>query len=118
MSYEPPRLRELTVRRCETKGRWRVFLGKKHPWANASGWQWRYRLLVQLLLGRPLDLIEQVDHVNGNREDDRPENLRVYLMRKTWNHHFWNSTMRLVAEWVPGLGFYEYDEPQELEVPF
>jgi hypothetical protein len=42
--------------------------GRKYSWA---------RIVVEYLLGRSLDPDEHVHHVNGDRGDDREENLQV-----------------------------------------
>lgn len=114
--YHRPRLRRLRAKRCAHKGRWRVWLRKGHPWAQRSGQQWRYRLAAMVLVGRRLDTTEQVDHIDGDRENDHPRNLRVVLC--TGNHLYGYRTEGVVAEWVDGEGFYEYEEPAPLETPF
>jgi hypothetical protein len=116
--YTPPTLRRLRESTCGSKGRVRIHLGRRHPWAQASGQQWRNRLRVMLEIGRPLGQDEQVDHADGDRLHDRIENLRVFLCDKEWNHHFHRLPMVIVAEHVPGLGFIEYDTPQPLKLPF
>lgn len=63
----------------DRRGRARIFLGKRHPYAQSSGQQWVYRLVVMLCLGRPLLGGEQVHHADGDPANDRPSNLMLVL---------------------------------------
>jgi endogenous inhibitor of DNA gyrase (YacG/DUF329 family) len=47
-----------------------------HP-GGWSGWHLEHRYVVEKQLGRKLVPTEQVDHINRDKEDNRPENLRV-----------------------------------------
>lgn len=47
--------------------------------SNGSGWMYQHRMVMQEMLGRPLLRGESVHHKNGNRGDNRPENLELWI---------------------------------------
>ncbi len=58
-----------------------IFNKEKNRWMVSRGGrkraQYRARVIMEQILGRPLQTDEHVHHINGNPQDDRPENLRV-----------------------------------------
>jgi hypothetical protein len=53
-----------------------------HPFANSHGEVCQHRLVVELRLGRFLEPHERVHHKNGDRTDNRPENLELWKRKR------------------------------------
>lgn len=59
----------------------RVYL-PNHPNATARGYVMQHVVVMSELLGRPLKNIENVHRINGNKSDNRPENLELWASKQ------------------------------------
>ena len=69
---------------------------KDHPYAESKGYVLEHRLVMEEVVGRILGPEEVVHHVNGIRNDNRPENLMLFA-----NH----AAHMKFHEQETGLGF-------------
>lgn len=64
-------------RRVNQRGYVEVQLGKSHPQANAAGWQYEHRLVMEAHLERRLQQYEEVHHLDGDRSNNQLMNLEL-----------------------------------------
>lgn len=72
--------RKAQKRQTTDSGYIRIFVGLDYPGATKTGHVLEHRKVMQDILGRPLLDEENVHHINGVRDDNRPENLEL------WSH--------------------------------
>jgi len=68
------------------KGRLGIWI-PDHPKANSRGYVLLARWIMEQHLGRYLTEFEQVHHINGVKDDDRLENLRVVTRGEHFSIH-------------------------------
>jgi hypothetical protein len=51
---------------------------------NKTRWMLEHRYVMQQVLGRPLGKGENVHHRNGQRDDNRPENLELWKRKQPY----------------------------------
>lgn len=59
-------------------------VGTDHHLSDVRGYAYEHRIVAERKIGRRLRPGEQVHHINGNRRDNRPENIAVKASR---HHH-------------------------------
>jgi hypothetical protein len=60
--------------------------GVRNKWKNGTGYiidgetgRLDHRIVMEQMLGRPLEPFENVHHINGRRDDNRLENLELWV---------------------------------------
>lgn len=66
------------TRQLNSNGYVVIFVGKNYPGAGKQGHVLEHRKVMQDFLGRPLTADENVHHINGDRADNRLENLELW----------------------------------------
>jgi hypothetical protein len=73
------------TRHISDHGYIKVWVGRGHPLAGPDGKAYEHRLVAERMLGRALLKNEIVHHINGEKTDNSPENLKI--LSSTAEHH-------------------------------
>ena len=100
-----------------------VRVGIDHPLADVRGYAYEHRLVASEKLGRLLIKGEQVHHINGDKTDNRPENIIVVsCLQEHRSFHRKSNNLRLFGSENPmrqcecgcGEWFLAYDSSNRL----
>lgn len=90
----------------------------EHPHATSNGWVREHIVVASNMIGRPLLRGECVHHIDNNRQNNNPENLKVMFLGEHIREHSGNSVNRkygepnLIVDCLCGCGgvFPRYDK--------
>ncbi len=90
----------------------------EHPHATSNGWVREHIVIACNMIGRSLLRGECVHHIDRNRQNNKPENLKVMFLGEHIQEHFGNPANRkygkpnLIVECMCGCGgvFPRYDK--------
>ena len=94
-----------------------VKVGKDHHLADVRGYAYEHRIVAEEKMGRLLQPDELVHHLNGNRQDNHPDNVIVTGIAEHIRLHIGNPMNRQLGETNPmmscacgcGTMFLKYD---------
>lgn len=74
-------------------------LSKSHPFCNAKGYVFEHRLVLEKYLKRYLNAKETTHHINGIKNDNRVENLMLFINHSAHTTYHNNKELCL-KKWI------------------
>ena len=74
-------------------GGYRLRYHPNHPYAKGAGYVYEHRLVVEKYIGRYLTPKEQVHHINGIKDNNRPENLMAFTSNSAHRRYHINQNL-------------------------
>ena len=74
--------------KTESQGEYVFVIDPEHPMSDSRGRILEHRWIMAKILGRPLKANEVVHYKNGNKRDNRPENLELHTVSSHHSAHF------------------------------
>ena len=96
-----------------------IRVGRSHPLSDCRGYAYEHRIIASEKLGRSIKSNEHIHHINGDKTDNRPENLEVLTIAEhRLAHRQENSNLKLKSESNDliecacgcGKSFFRFDE--------
>jgi len=85
-----------------------------NPMANEWGYIYESRLIMSTLLGRPLSTKEVIHHIDGNPENNDPDNLILFASNYA---HLWHHGLReFASEEERTAYFQDRERPNERSI--
>jgi hypothetical protein len=83
-----------------------------YPMAKPNGYVFEHRLVMAASIGRSLEKDEHVHHINGDRQDNRPENL--LLLSNSEHRRMHSGMMTLAQKQAMAFGLIRYARKRRL----
>lgn len=99
-------------RKMTDQGYVQILVGRDSPMAGRGGYVLEHRQVMSEVIGRPLKRSERVHHKNGKRDDNRPENLELWVPTENRKEH--PNGVRLRDKVIDMLDSLKQDELQKV----
>jgi len=105
-------------RRKQTPAGYVIIHKPGHPRANKIGYVFEHIIVMENLLGRPIEITEAIHHINEDKSDNSPGNLMVFKTRTM--HTKYHKRLEAFAacghyDWLKCCYCHQYDDPKNLK---